>query len=239
MRFPHRPAAVDLASRAVTEPEPDKEVANVPGVVDEAVHTCNIQHVQRIRQMKQAPVSMLETTATSAPRPVNDSDLIRAAKAGNPSALGALYERHGNALFNACRRLTGSEADSQDLVHDLFVGLPEALQRYEERGAFGAWLKRIAVRMALMHLRSVEHRRHVPLDQAAAVTTRRRSDDRMEAEDLERAIASLPIKLRMVFVLKRIEGYSHDEIATLLGITPGASRARLTRALDALRRALK
>jgi RNA polymerase sigma-70 factor (ECF subfamily) len=176
--------------------------------------------------------------ATPLPRPVDDSDLARAARAGDPSALGSMYERYGTALFNTCRHLTGSTADAEDLVHDLFVGLPEALQRYEERGHLGAWLKRVAVRMALMHLRSMEHRRHVSLERAATVATRRRSDERIDAHALEDAIAALPTTLRAVFVLNRIEGYSHDEVATLLGITAGASRVRLTRALEALRRSL-
>ena len=56
--------------------------------------------------------------------------------------------------------------------------------------------------------------------------------------DVQRAVAALPESLRDVFILKQVEGYRHNEIATLLGITEGASRVRLTRAVDALRRAL-
>lgn len=169
---------------------------------------------------------------------VTQAELIRRARAGDPTALAALYDRHGDALFRACRRLTGSAADADDLVHDLFVGLPEALGRYEERGTFEAWLERVAVRLALMHLRSKRRRREVPLEAAAGTAARYRTDERIEGEDLDRALASLPDPLRAVFVLKQIEGYSHREIAKLLGITDGASRVRLNRALQALREAL-
>src|SRR6059036_838784 len=96
------------------------------------------------------------------------ASLIAEARAGSPDALSALYLEHGAALFRLAYRLVGGREDAEDVVHDVFVGLPEALRRYEERGSFGGWLKRVTARVALMKLRSGKRRREV------TVTSRRR-----------------------------------------------------------------
>src|SRR5215813_2372677 len=67
--------------------------------------------------------------------------------------IAELYRRHADALLAVAYRLLLSRADAEDVVHDLFVGLPEALQKYEERGRMESWLKRIVVRLALSRLR--------------------------------------------------------------------------------------
>ena len=121
-------------------------------------------------------------------------------------------------------------------MHDVFVGLPEALGRYEERGSFVAWLKRVTARVALMRLRSGKRRREVTLDDAAAQSEPGMASER---DGLEAAVNTLPDHLRAVLVLKEIEGYAHAEIAELLGISEGASRVRLTRALKRLRNELE
>jgi len=160
------------------------------------------------------------------------ASLIAEARAGSPDALSALYLEHGAALFRLAYRLVGGREDAEDVVHDVFVGLPEALRRYEERGSFGGWLKRVTARVALMRLRSGKRRREVGLDNAAG---RAAPPEAAERDGLQAAVDTLPDHLRAVLVLKEIEGYAHAEIAELLGISEGASRVRLTRALKKLR----
>src|SRR4029077_16448433 len=129
----------------------------------------------------------------------------------------------------------GAREDAEDVLHDVFVGLPEALGRYEERGSFGAWLKRVTARVALMRLRSGKRRREVGLYDAG----RAEPPDTAERDGLQAAVDTLPDHLRAVLVLKEIEGYAHAEIGELLGISEGASRARLARALKRLREELE
>src|SRR5436190_1045128 len=93
--------------------------------------------------------------------------LMAEARAGSPDALSALYLEHGAALFRLAYRLVRAREDAEDVVHDVFVGLPEALRRYEERGSLVGWLKRVTARVALMRLRSGKRRREVALDGAA------------------------------------------------------------------------
>src|SRR2546425_12722965 len=87
------------------------------------------------------------------------ASLIAEARAGSPDALSALYLEHGAALFRLAYRLVGAREDAEDVVHDGFVGLPDALRRYEERGRFAAWLNRVAARGAPMRPRSGQRRR--------------------------------------------------------------------------------
>ncbi|MCC6243980.1 MAG: RNA polymerase sigma factor [Gemmatimonadaceae bacterium] len=176
------------------------------------------------------------------PRPSNAAhtdQLIRAARNGESFALGELYDRFATRLLSVALRLTGSLPDAEDVVHDVFVGLPEALRHYEERGAFGAWLAHITARTALMRLRTGQRRREAQLDDVDTPVSRSRADLAAEYADLERQIAALPEGLRVVFVLKEVEGFSHDEIAALLGISAGTSRVRLSRALERLRAVLR
>ncbi|HEX8245674.1 MAG TPA: sigma-70 family RNA polymerase sigma factor [Longimicrobium sp.] len=166
-----------------------------------------------------------------------EAELIDAARAGSADALAALYTAHAQPVFALAWRLTGSRADAEDVLHDVFVGLPEALRRYAERGSFGAWLRRVAARTALMRLRSGRRRREVDLEQAGERSVE--PADGGAVRDLWRAVAELPDGLRAVFVLKEVEGHTHAEVASLLGITPGASEVRLHRALRKLRERLE
>jgi RNA polymerase sigma-70 factor, ECF subfamily len=162
--------------------------------------------------------------------------LIEAVRAGNPEALAALYREHGAALYRLAYRLIGTREDAEDVVHDVFVGLPEALIRYEERGKFTSWLKRVAARVALLRLRSCQRRREVSLH-IADEKPKPPVDANIIA--LENAVNSLPDSLRVVIMLKEVEGYSHGEVAELLGISVAASRVRAARALARLRKALE
>jgi RNA polymerase sigma-70 factor (ECF subfamily) len=171
--------------------------------------------------------------------PVHEADdamLIAAVRAGSTQALAELYARHAPAVFTAALRLLGSREDAEDVLQDVFVGLPEALARYEERGAFGAWIRRVAVRASLMALRRRGRKRHEPLALATDVVAAAPEPER--AIVARRAIAALPDPLRVVFVLREVESYSHAEMAELLSITRAASALRLHRAWKLVRRSV-
>lgn len=163
--------------------------------------------------------------------------IVARARAGDVSALGELYGRYARMLLALARRLLGSAEDAEDVLHDVFLGLPEALRQYEERGSLESWLKRLTARVALNRLRSHGRRREIALD--GALSTRRGGADAVhDAIALQAAIDDLSDALRAVFVLKEIEGFSHAEIGALLQITPGASEVRLHRAIRSLRHSL-
>lgn len=168
-----------------------------------------------------------------------ETGLLRRAREGDPEALRRLYELHADRVYRLAFRLTESSADAQDVVQDVFLGLPEALPTYEGEGPFEAWLKRMAVRTALMKLRRRRRRREVPLSVFAHLLSAGEEPPAVDRLTLERAIAALPEKLRFVVVLREIEDLSHRQIADLLGISRGAAQGRHFRALEALRQYLR
>src|SRR5207244_8978967 len=161
---------------------------------------------------------------------------IDGARTGDREALASLYRTHGAVLYRLAYRLTGTPQDAEDVVHDVFVGLPEALARHEERGKLTSWRNRGTARAALVRLRARTRRREVGIE-ATLPTAAPPLDSASVA--LRAAVGALPDPLRAVLVLKEIEGYSHAEVGELLGISVGASRVRLNRAMRRLRKTLE
>src|SRR3989442_9914536 len=139
----------------------------------------------------------MSTSAVSASR----AFLIEGVRAGSPDALSALYLEHGAVLFRLAYRIVGAREDAEDVVHDVFVGLPEALRRYEERGSFGGWLKRVTARLALMRLRSRRRRREVALE---GVELQQGAAPDPEPLALPTGGAAVPERLGIVLVLREI-----------------------------------
>ncbi len=176
---------------------------------------------------------MTLTHRKSAP-PEPDADLARRASRGDRDALGELYHRRAGMLTRLAARLLASRSDAEDVVQDLFVGLPEALKRYRETGRFDAWLRALVINLALKRLRSGRRRLAWFASQPHSSPLNAGND----AGEVRRAVEALPPGLRAVVVLKIIEGYGHAEIAELLGISRGTSEVRLLRALRKLRQML-
>jgi RNA polymerase sigma-70 factor (ECF subfamily) len=167
----------------------------------------------------------------------NAGGLTGAAAAGNVDALSQLYREYADDVYSTAYRLLGNRADAQDVLQDVFVGLPRALRNYRESGQFAAWINRVTVRTSLMHMRSARRRRETDLDDVTDVLSNA-TDSAVNIIAVRRAIAGLPEILRIAYMLRTVEGHSHDEIASLLGITPGASATRVSRATDLLRKEL-
>jgi RNA polymerase sigma-70 factor, ECF subfamily len=170
-------------------------------------------------------------------QPFDPAQLVARVREGSGDALSELYARYGNVLMAVAFRLTGSRADAEDVLHDVFLGLPEALRHYDERGVLESWLKRVTARVALTRLRSRGRAREVSFDDDDVLPPSQKSMEGLAGLiTVQRAVESLPDSLRVVFVLREIEGYSHAEIGDLLHITPNASEVRLHRAIRSLRR---
>lgn len=164
---------------------------------------------------------------------------LAALRRGDPTALAAAYRDHAPALLRTITAMLGERSEAEDVVHDLFLGLPEAMTHYQERGQFGGWLHRIAVRIAISRLRRRGRRGEVAMEAAAAVGHRAEGEEVADRITVAAALAQLPETLRTVVVLREYEGWPHREIAAHLGITEGAAMTRHCRALQQLRRTLK
>jgi RNA polymerase sigma factor (sigma-70 family) len=155
----------------------------------------------------------------------SDCALARQCALGDSGALAILYTRHGTMVFQAALRLTGSTADAEDVLQDVFVGLGRAAQSFRGDGPFAAWLRRIAVNQTLLGFRRRRPDAEPWPDAAAGPDSS--IDIRL---DLLQALARLSPRQRQVLVLHDVEGFSHHEIAAATGLSPGASATCLHRA---------
>jgi len=121
---------------------------------------------------------------SSASITLTDEALVAFARAGEAAGLGGLYDRYATRMLRVACRLTGSSADAEDIVHDVFVALPAKLRRYEHRGSLEAWLAQVTARAALMRIRSGQRRREEELSEAITVQPAATA----EYADLERQI---------------------------------------------------
>lgn len=166
-------------------------------------------------------------------------DAARAA-AGDRDAFARLYQAHTGRVFALCARMTADRALAEELTQDVFVRAWEKLPLFRGESSFGTWLHRLAVNVVLNHRESDgRRRRHFVDDDLALDAAPARPHAPGDRMDLEQAIATLPPGARRVFVLHDVEGYRHEEIAALFGITTGGSKAQLHRARLLLREALQ
>ena len=174
---------------------------------------------------------------TSAAAPSPD---VALAAAGDRGAFERLYRAHAGAIYSLCARMVADRALAEELTQDVFVRAWEKLALFRGESAFGTWLHRLAVNVVLNQRRTDGLRRSRfeetgEDDDVHAATLPIAPGDMM---DLEAAVATLPPGARRVFVLHDVEGYTHEEIAAMHGITAGGSKAQLHRARMLLRERL-
>lgn len=161
-------------------------------------------------------------------------ELLDRVQSGDAAALGELFELHGDLVYGTAHRLTRSASDADDVTQELFMRLPTALRGFTgPLASLPGWLRRVAVRQALMHLRGGRRRREVSVDGVASLIAR--PDPALERLSIETALNQLSDEHRTVFLLKEAEGLDHAEIAELLGISVANSEVRLHRARRQLR----
>lgn len=168
---------------------------------------------------------------------------IARAASGDRHAFEHVYRVHLNHVYSLCVRMTGDRTRAEELTQDVFVRAWEKLPTFRGESAFSTWLHRLTVNVVLSE-RRVEGRdrgRTVSSDEDdEGVAPAGSTAQPLHAEklDLERAIAKLPRGARRVFVLHDVEGFTHEEIGTMLGVTAGGCKAQLHRARLLLREAL-
>jgi RNA polymerase sigma-70 factor (ECF subfamily) len=186
---------------------------------------------------------MLAASLAVTPTTTNPAlDEVARAAAGDRRAFEALYRENLNRVFAVCVRMCGDHARAEELTQDVFVRAWEKLPLFRGESAFSTWLHRLAVNVVL-NARKVDRRdrsRTEDDEEGDGVNAipMRAGVHHAERLDLESAIATLPRGARTVFVLHDVEGYKHEEIAELLGVTAGGSKAQLHRARLLLREAL-
>ena len=177
---------------------------------------------------------------------VNDAmselDRVRAAAAGDVAAYEALYRANVGRIYALCLRMTRDRDSAEELTQDVFVRAWDRLDSFRGESAFSTWLHRLAVNVVLGALRKrrrwLSRYAQADMDDAAIELAGHTSPPARKL-DLERSIAALPPRARLVFVLHDVEGYRHAEIASQMGVAVGTCKAHLHRARSLLKEALE
>lgn len=175
--------------------------------------------------------------------PADDSADVALAASGDRRAFERLYRMHVNRVLSICTRMCGSRLRGEELTQDVFVRAWEKLPQFRGDAQFSTWIHRVAVNIALTDRKTeARNRQRIVEDQDESGDTPLQKPsvtpgygDRM---DITAAMKKLPRGARQIFVLHDIEGYKHEEIAEMCGITAGGSKAQLHRARLLLREAL-
>jgi RNA polymerase sigma-70 factor (ECF subfamily) len=166
--------------------------------------------------------------------------LVEAAQNGDLLAFERLYRENERKVFALCLRLSSDAALAEELTQEVFVRAWRKLGSFRGESAFSSWLYPLTVNVALSERRSRRRRdaRIVATEDPASLERAPAAPRPEAAFDLQKAMAALPPGARAVFVLHDVEGRTHDEIAALLDLAPGTSKAQLFRARRLLREAL-
>jgi len=178
-----------------------------------------------------------------ADRRAEEGRLVRLAQSGDLSAFERLYRENERKVFALCLRLSSDAALAEELTQDVFVRAWQKLGSFRGESAFSSWLYPLTVNVALSERRT-RRRRTARFFTTDDLTPFDRPPEKPAGGpeagfDLEKAMAALPPGARAVFVLHDVEGYKHGEIAGLLGMAVGTSKAQLHRARKLLREALE
>ena len=166
--------------------------------------------------------------------------LIRRAIAGDEGALRALWARHAPHIDMVVRRLVGGDADlAADIAQEVWIQIFRALPSYRGDSQFSTWAHRIAVNRTLNALRKTKRLANLETEVTEDSASVDPDPDRtFVAQSIEAAAAQLSPGARAVFMMHDVEGYTHEEIAEQLGITPGGSKSQLFKARGKLRKLL-
>ena len=176
---------------------------------------------------------------------VTDEDINYALTGDKMSGFEDLYRKHYRRVYSICLRMTGNVAEAEDLTQEVFIQLHRKLDSFRGESAFTTWLHRLTVNQVLMHFRKRSVKSELTTEDGEmpdSVDPDTLNPETMPIIDrisLETAIAQLPPGYRTAFVLHDVEGYEHEEIARILGCSPGTSKSQLHKARLKLRRLIQ
>jgi RNA polymerase sigma-70 factor, ECF subfamily len=173
----------------------------------------------------------------------SDLDLAKTAANGDMSSFEELYKRHHRRVYSVCLRMLQDTAVAEDLTQEVFIQLYRKIGSFRGDSAFTSWLHRMTVNQVLMHFR----KRAVKFEKTAEEGEESKSApaedpkriDFLDRLALQNAIEQLPEGYKNVFVLHDVEGFEHQEVATILGCSVGTSKSQLHKARLKLQRIIR
>jgi len=192
------------------------------------------------------PVARTRPTQTGE---LTEAEAIRRAQQGDAAAFERIYRLHGRRVYALCLRMVGNTAEAEDLAQEAFLQLFRKIATFRGESAFSTWLHRLSVNVVLMRLRkktlaatSLDERNESDEESSGARKDIGGPDLRLSGSvdrvNLERAVQRLPPGYRSIFVLHDVQGYEHNEIASIMKCSIGNSKSQLHKARMRLRELL-
>lgn len=160
-----------------------------------------------------------------------ETDLIKACKRQNAKAQRMLYDKYASSMLGLCKRYIKGEMEAEDVLINGFMKVFTKIDLFEGKGSFEGWMKRIMINEALGYIRK---NKSMYLEIEIEAVDKEPDFDKLltelEVKDLLKMVSELPSGYRTIFNLYAIEGYTHKEIAEMLGINENTSKSQLSRA---------
>jgi RNA polymerase sigma-70 factor (ECF subfamily) len=181
---------------------------------------------------------------------LTEAEAIRRAQQGDADAFERIYRLHNRRVYALCLRMVGNTAEAEDLAQEAFLQLFRKIATFRGESAFSTWLHRLSVNVVLMRLRK-KTLAETSLDETADADEESsgprkdvggpdlRLSGSVDRVNLERAVEKLPPGYRSIFVLHDVQGYEHNEIATIMKCSIGNSKSQLHKARMRLRQLLQ
>ncbi len=177
---------------------------------------------------------------TASNHTVSETDLIQGCISGNRQMQELLYQKYSSKMYGVCLRYSGNVEDANDLLQEGFIKIFKNLTKFRGEGSFEGWIRRIFVNTSIEHFR-----KKVKLHNVTEVQENTIEDydlnilDTLAEKDIISLVNELSPGYKAVFNMHVIEGYSHKEIADILGINEGTSKSQLARAKGVLKKSLE
>jgi RNA polymerase sigma-70 factor (ECF subfamily) len=162
---------------------------------------------------------------------LTERELIEDCQKNNPKSQRQLFDRYAGRMMTVCRRYACDQKEAEDILQESFIKIFQHIHQFRFQGSLEGWIRRIVVNSALRLLKR-KKLRFTPIaeDQETNPSVDPTVLTSLSAEDILKLISDLPDGYRVVFNLYVIEGYDHNEIASMLGINPATSRSQLAKA---------
>lgn len=170
----------------------------------------------------------------------SETDLIKGCIDGDRQMQQLLYQRFSSKMYGVCLRYSENTEDANDILQEGFIKVYKNLKKFRSEGSFEGWVRRIFVNTSIEHFR-----KKIKLYNVTGVQENTIEDgnidalDSLAAKDIMNVINQLSPGYKVVFNMHIIEGYSHKEIADILGISEGTSKSQLARAKGVLKKLLE
>ena len=165
----------------------------------------------------------------------DEASLITRIRSGDRAAYKQLYTMHVAMVYGLALRLVNDSQAAEEVTQEVFVRVWHSIKSFEGSSRFSSWLHRVTSNTAIDYLRKQRSWLRLVFDREEEINNVEETRDHLLADDLQKHIARLPERARLVFVLHAVEGYRHEEIAAMTRMAVGSSKAQLNRAKKLLR----